>query len=172
MKRRLTTEDIRLLKYEKRNGYVFAGMILMAGVLFNLIDLAMTEIVHPQSMLVAVDAGIIGLSWLTLFYTNRNLNNDLQFGRRTIKTAKITRKEKQKTYEAGSGSLSVPILGNLFPKIWGQEMKSRYRFNLIINQARYEVEKDLYDKANEGDEVEMYYAEYSKRLLEISLAKQ
>jgi hypothetical protein len=158
MKRRLTKEDIRLLKYEKRNGYVFAGMILMAGVLFNLIDLAMTDIIHQHTVLVAIDMVIIGLSWMTLHRINRDLNRDLEAGYRTVRMEKVTGKMKRTGHEAGSGTLS------------NQEMKSIDKFQLIINKATYDVSREFFDKVSEGDEVEMYYAQHSHVLLGIALS--
>ncbi|GET23207.1 hypothetical protein [Prolixibacter denitrificans] len=159
MKRRLTKEDIRFLKYEKRNGYVFAGMILLAGILFNFIDLSMTDIIHQHTVLVAVDMVIIGLSWMTLHRVNRDLNRDLEAGYRTVRIEKVTGKMKHTGHEAGSGTLS------------NQEMKSIDKFQLIINQAAYDVSREFFDKVSEGDEVEMYFAQHSHVLLGISLAE-
>jgi hypothetical protein len=159
MRRRLTKEDIHLLKYEKRNGYVFAGMILMAGVLFNLIDLALTDIIHQHTVLVAVDMVIIGLSWMTLHRINRDLNLDLEAGYRTVMMEKVTGKMKRTGYEAGSGTLS------------NQEMKSIDKFQVIINQATYDVSREFFDKVSEGDEVEMYFALHSRLMLGIALSE-
>ena len=67
---------------------------------------------------------------------------------------------KRTGHEAGSGTLS------------NQEMKSIDKFQLIINQATYDVSKEFFDKVSEGDEVEMYFAQHSRVLLGLALSER
>ena len=53
-------------------------------------------------------------------------------------------------YEAGSGSLYIPILGDLFPKLWGQKMKEIKKYKVILNGTTQQIEKDLFESVNEG----------------------
>lgn len=73
-----------------------------------------------------------------------------------MKQGIVIEKEYIKDYEAGSGSLHIPILGNLFPKLFSQEMRPLDRWFLIVDTAaiyRYEVTEDVYQSVNIGDKV-------------------
>ena len=165
---KLTTEDRKAIKYEKRIGFVFSGMILTLGVIGNLIYLSSNEnkIIYP---LIFINLAVITICILIPYVANRKYNMDLKNGEKFVKIEKIQRKEKQIDYEAGSGSLYMPILGSLFPKFWGQKMKKIPKTNLIINNARYSVENELFEKVREGDDIKMYYSKYSEILLGIDM---
>ncbi len=164
---KLTDNDIKTIKNEKRMGYLFSGIILAFGFLFNLISiLAFPEI--ELTTIALVDLLIILLCILISYFVNRKFNMDLKSGTKTIKVAQIQKKQMQTSYEAGSGALFIPILGNLFPKLWGQKMKPSDKFNLVIDAVSYEINKELYDIVNAGDSVEMNFSKHSKILLGIS----
>lgn len=59
--------------------------------------------------------------------------------------------------EAGSGSLYVPILGDIFPNLFGQKMKPMDRWFVFVHIEnslyKYEIEKDIYDQILIGDKV-------------------
>lgn len=74
-----------------------------------------------------------------------------------MKTGVIQRKEYKLDFEAGSGSLYIPILGDLFPNLWGQKMNPVDKWILIIDNTTYTVNKDFYDSVSEGDSVEICY---------------
>jgi hypothetical protein len=109
---------------------------------------------------------------LLSFLINRKLNKDLKFGTKKIRIEEVTKKEDKTSYEAGSGTLHIPILGDLFPKLWSKKMKPSYKVFLIINNYRYEIDKQLYDKVKKGDLVEMHYSQCSETLLSIEQAKK
>jgi hypothetical protein len=64
---------------------------------------------------------------------------------------KVTYKKIEKSYEAGSGALTVPILAGLFPKLFRQEMNESLKYYIYTEKYRYEVRKEDYDKLNIGD---------------------
>ncbi|NDV83903.1 hypothetical protein [Bacteroides sp. 51] len=74
-----------------------------------------------------------------------------------METGIVVEKEAITDYEAGSGSLHIPILGDLFPKLFGQRMKpvGRWFITARVNNGlyRYEVEEDLYKRLKEGDQI-------------------
>lgn len=73
-----------------------------------------------------------------------------------MKQGIVIEKEYIKDYEAGSGSLHIPILGDLFPKLFSQEMRPIGRWFLIVRTDalyRYEVTKEVYEEAQIGDKV-------------------
>lgn len=65
-------------------------------------------------------------------------------------------KEFVKDYEAGSGSLHIPILGDLFPKLFSSTMKPINRWFLIVDVDkvyRYEVSEEVYNAVSIQDKV-------------------
>ena len=64
---------------------------------------------------------------------------------------KVVSKKVVKSFEAGSGALYIPILGDLFPKLWGQKMKGSNKYFIFTEKFKYEVNEEDYNKLNEGD---------------------
>jgi len=166
----LTETDIKKIKYEKRMAFVFSSLLLLFGGFCNLVYIVLSQD-KSWILLFVGDFCLIGLCSLIIHVMNRKYNYDLQTGLKTIKLEKVQRKECETSYEAGSGSMHVPILGSLFPKIWGQEMKPSLKYNLIINGFRYEVSKEIFEKVNENEFVEMQFAKHSDTLLGIEIHK-
>lgn len=74
-----------------------------------------------------------------------------------MKTGIVEKKEYKIDFEAGSGSLYIPILGDLFPNLWGQKMNLIDKWILVVDNTEYYVGKDIYDNITEGDSVEIDY---------------
>lgn len=166
----LTDKDIKTIQYEKRIGFVFSGFVLAFGGLFNLVYVLINQHI-AWTMLILVDIGLIGLSILISYLMNRKYNMDLKSGEKIVRIEKVYRIETETTYEAGSGAMYIPILGDIFPKLWGQEMRPIVKLNLIINGFRFEVEKDNFSKVKKDDRVEMFYSTHSDTLLGIEIKK-
>ncbi len=58
---------------------------------------------------------------------------------------KIIEKEIVKGYEAGSASLYIPILGDIFPKLFGPKMKEYNKFVIKTDNGKYEVNENYYN---------------------------
>jgi hypothetical protein len=72
--------------------------------------------------------------------------------------AGIVQKKKYKTdYETENGSLCIPILGDLFPNLWGQKLNPVDKWILVIDNTEYCIDKESYDNISEGDMVEIGY---------------
>ena len=136
-----TKKEIKEIKYEKRFGYVFSVMILAFGALFILLFSVVQELSIIDMKIIGLIFFIIGLSGLVLYSMNRKLNIDLKTGKRKVEERTVTKKLETVDYEAGSGSLNVPILGSLFPKIWGQKMKKIEKFQIIAGNEKYDVDE-------------------------------
>jgi hypothetical protein len=165
----LTKQDRKILKYEKRVGHVFAGIILTFGILLSLIFFATNHerdglliLLKAWSLLLLMDLIIISLSCLTAFLMNRKVNKDLNAGIKIVTTEKIEWKEHKIDYEAGRGSLYIPGLGDMFPKLWGQKMRPYSKYILILKGIEYNIEKELFDSVEKGDFVEIHNAKYSE----------
>lgn len=72
-----------------------------------------------------------------------------------MKTGIVNKKKYEVDYEAGRGSLSIPILGDLFPNLWGPTMNQVNRWIVVVDNTEYSVGKDFYDRIKEGDSVEI-----------------
>lgn len=168
---KLTDKDIKTIKYEKRTGYVFPGFILAFGS-FYLLFYTLSNQNISWKIIILFAAGLIGISILTSILINRKYNMDLRSGTKMVRIEQVEQIETLTSYEAGSGAMYIPILGDRFPKLWGQKMRPKIKFNLIINGFRFEVEKDDFSKVKTGDQVEMHYTMHSDTLLGIEFKKE
>ena len=150
MNTKLTKKDIKILKEEKRIGFVFLGIILSFGGLFNLFYF----IIYEANYLIIslVDVGIILLGFFVLNSVNKNVNRDLKENKKEFYTRKVENKLEEKSYEAGSGNLYIPILGDLFPKLWGQKMTETMKYFIVSNNHNYEVDKEFYNNIKKGED--------------------
>ncbi|NDV83535.1 hypothetical protein [Bacteroides sp. 51] len=66
-------------------------------------------------------------------------------------------KEFKQDYEAGSGSLTIPVLSDLFPSLFEQKMKAVDRYFALVKIGdevyRYEIDSRLYNEINKDDAV-------------------
>jgi len=162
----LSAEEIVIIRKEKRMGYIFASLILMIGLLLNL-WIILDSAVENKGVLLIIDPLIVLISYFICRLVNSNLNKDLSAGVKTIISETVQKKEARKSGEPGSGVLYIPILGDLFPKLWGQEMRMTSVFKLVIGSVRYTVEEETYAKVEEGSAVKMHFAPNSKILLKV-----
>ena len=162
---KLTEPDIKLIKYEKRTGYVFAAMILVFGALFNIIYLYGNEI--DLNFLFLIDFLVLLVAAIVLRLINRKFVKDLRDNIKIVKIEKVDDKITITDYEPGSGSLTNPVLGALLPGLFKQEMKPFEKYKLTINNYQYDVDEPFFKSTNKGDYVRMFYSKHSKLLLGI-----
>lgn len=162
MRKYLTKQDIEYIKGEKRIGYVFSFIVLFAGCLFDVVYYLIYGIDY---IFLIVTCIVLFLCFLISYTMNRKYNMDLKDGMKIIKTGKIQDKECTKSYEAGSGNLYIPIIGNLFPKLWGSHPGLSYMCYLTVDNVWYQTNKETYDQLEKEDVVEMYYAPHSQILI-------
>ncbi|MDH6308625.1 hypothetical protein M2451_000936 [Dysgonomonas sp. PFB1-18] len=159
----LSSQDIVKIKEEKKVGYVFPFLILGAGLLFDVVYYFMSA--ELNLFIVALNSGIVALCLLIEYLINRNYNKDIESGVKQIEQGKIQDKERSRSYESGSGNLYIPIIGDIFPRLWGSHPKSSLIYYLTINNIRYQADEDVYNKVDVGDEIEMYFTTSSHILL-------
>jgi len=163
---KLTPEDIAALRYERRFGYLLPALLLALAALLNALNF-IAKIIPDVRVVIFANVAVLLLCLLICYKINHKLNLDLKEGIKVWKKGKVQDKESKISYEAGSGAMHIPVLGNVFPKLWGQEMRDSGCYYLIINNTRYEVNRKLYDEVNAGDEVRIYYAQHSNSRLGI-----
>lgn len=151
----------------KRFGIVFPILIIS----FALLLYVFPSLYELESInwieFTLINMGILSFCVLLYFLINGKYIKDLNLGTKKIIIETVQEKQDKTSYEAGSGALHIPILGNLFPKIWSQEMKPKYVLYLIINNTRYEVRKDVFNQTKKGDLVEIHYSQFSNTRLDI-----
>jgi hypothetical protein len=64
----------------------------------------------------------------------------------TVKSKRI-----EESAEAGSGAMFIPILGNLFPKLWGQKMNVSNKYLVFTDKHKYQVNEENYHKVIIGE---------------------
>jgi hypothetical protein len=144
IKMELTIENRKKLKREKRIGFVFAVLIIAFGALINLAYILSNQ-AKGFLMPLFIASGIIGLSCLVAFFMNRRINRDLRAGIKEARVEQVEKKRHKVDYEAGSGVLYIPILGDLFPRLWKPKMNEYSKYILTLKGVEYDVEKELFD---------------------------
>ncbi|MFO7864994.1 MAG: hypothetical protein R6U85_13430 [Salinivirgaceae bacterium] len=163
----LSPADRKAIRYEKRMGYIFAILILTAGAFINLI----LFLLHPEQlkMLIFIDVTIVSLSVFVLIMVNRKHNKDLKNGEKVLKEAALQAKKQETSYEAGSGMLYIPILGNILPRLWGQKMRPSQKYFFKVEGERHEVDEQTFKSTNVGDLVMLHFTLNSDNFLGISM---
>jgi Ca2+/Na+ antiporter len=169
--RNLTELDRKEIKNMTRIGFVIPSMIILLAGTLNMYFLLDTKVNFNTQILLLADFAIILLCIFISYKMNRKHFKDLRNGLKRIELAKVSGKHNKTSNEAGSGTLYIPILGDLFPKLWGQKSEPNYLVYFIIDNYRYEVNKELYDKVKEGEIVEMHYSIFGNTLLKIENSK-
>jgi len=149
-----------------RIGKVLPAMLCVFAGIINLVYLNN----NPDAdilLLLFIDLGVLLLCISLSLFINRNLRKDLLSGKKKVITEIVVHKEEKIIYEAGSGSISNPILGTLFPKYFNLEMRPLPKYYLRIKNFRYPVDKELFQKVKQGDSVDMHYTINSNKLLGI-----
>jgi len=162
----LTRENVKKLKTEKRIGFVFSGLIIAFGALINLVIIVSND-EGGWLLPFLIALGIVGLSYFVAFSVNRKINKDLRVGKKEIKTEIVENKAHKIDYEVGSGVLYIPVLGDLFPKLWKPKMNEYSKYILTIKGVEYDVVKEFFENVTVGETIEIHNSKYSGILLEI-----
>jgi hypothetical protein len=157
---KFTDIDIKQLKYATRSGYVigFVSIVptsLILGTLMNNIGFGSISIYISSGFLTGL---------FVMWIINRKFWTDLWNGQKDIISKKVQDKNSIVSYEAGS-SVGYSFTGKRSAHFLDQ--KGHDIYNLIVDNYRYRVEKELYDSIDIGDEVELHYAQKSRFLLSI-----
>ena len=156
----LTQKDIKELKYQCRMGYIIPLMVLLISNMIIFLAVYTNDLSYTNPfVLLAVSASVVFEVFLNI-KMNHNYLADIRNGIKKQEIKQIRLKEAFTDYEAGSATLFVT-----------QKMNPYTRYNIIVNNTRYRVEKEFYENCNEGDEVVFYFAPQSNYLLTIELKK-
>jgi amino acid permease len=163
MRLRLTEKDIKELKYQCRMGYVLPAMIFILGTFIGGAIYELNFNKNSSGLNIEIDL-LIALGFLIVSYAishlmNKKYYSDIRNNEKLSEKKIIQRKIDKTDYEAGSGNMTTLPHNN--------PMKEFTRYDLIIDNIKYRIDKELFDNCNDGDEVLFYYAPKSKYLLSI-----
>lgn len=161
MTRKLTDTNIKELRYANRSGYVIGFFsIIVSSAIYGFAFIS----IDINSYMLYILLGVL-TGFLIMWIINRKFWEDLKNRRKDILIKKVQNKNSNVSYEAGS-SIGYSFKENKSAHFRGQKEHDIY--NLIIDNYRYKVKKELYDLVEIGDEVEFHYASKSKFLLSIN----
>ena len=157
MRLQLNESDKQFINYQMRAGKMIAVLFFVFGGFYNIFYFAIPSFQISDIYIFTVDVVIVLLSILIWNRINRKFRLDLEEDMKVVKKGKVQRKDSYISYETGSGTLYIPILGDLFPKLFSIKMRSKNRYYLIINNTRMRFDEITYKSVNEGDELDLYY---------------
>lgn len=154
----LSKSEIKELWYQCRFGFIFPALLII------IINVGLFAIIFTNGYSYH-DMEIIGIIILTAllcvligFLLTRKYISDIRNKVKIKEQKTITLKESKTDQEAGSATLFV-----------NQSMNEFIRYDIIVENCRYRVEKEFFDNCKIGDEVYFNYAPLSKYLLSIEL---
>ena len=143
-------------------GYIIPFFMVLLGSLFS-ISFYEYNFNTASDLNIMVDFMIVwvflSLAIVTGYQMNRKYYQDLRNNKKIAEPRLIQKKIAKKDFEAGSGNFTT------LPH--NKEMKEFIRYDLIIDNTKYRINKALFDTCADGDEVIFYYAPISKKLLSI-----
>jgi cell division protein FtsL len=159
MRLQLSEKDRKELKFQCRAGYIFGVMIFFIGAVASafFFKTAFMEETNAEEIQIGfiVILSSFFLSFLVGFLINRKYLADLRYNVKEIEPKVIERKKSKEDFEA---DIERPR---------SYRMTSYARYDLIIENTKYKVSKDFFDKCSEGDEVIFNIAPISGYLLGI-----
>lgn len=168
----LSEKDIRSIKTRMRVGYAMPVLLLSICLLFNVVYLSILKSGANYLLIIGIDVVAVLLSWLLFSVMNRKYLRDLRSGQKKTVMKQVTDKINETSYEAGSGLPYVPILGDLFPRLWKMKPRSTEMYYLVVEGRKYEVEKEIFDVAGIDGGVEMYYTMHSNDFLGFAIPEK
>ena len=116
--------------------------VLVLSIIFIVLAALTLSIILPSSIyLISIATILTGLT-ISIIYMRltRHLKKDISQLSYKLVPIQLNKIEECTDYSAGSGALYIPILGDLFPRIWGQKMstyKQVYAFD--VNDIKHRV---------------------------------
>ena len=162
----LNQTDRNKIKKEMIIGNIASIIIIFGVLIFDIIQFVKKDEIDFKIILI-INFSVLLLSYLVNFLLNSKYRKDLKFNLKISRIEKVTEKLQRVDYEAGSGTLYIPILGDLFPKLWGQEMKKEEIQFLKVNNELIETNSSIYDSIEIGNKVEVFETQFSKIILEV-----
>ena len=159
MRLQLSEKDRKELKFQCKFGYIFGIMIFFIGAIASAFFFKTVFMEESVAEEIQIGFIIILSSFFLAFFLgyliNRKYLADLRYNVKETEPKFIERKKSKEDFAAD----------NERPRSY--RMTNYARYDLIIDNTKYRVSKELFDKCSEGDEVLFNVAPISKYLLSI-----
>ncbi|WP_319591843.1 hypothetical protein [uncultured Draconibacterium sp.] len=158
MHRGLTKSDKKILRNQCKMGL---SLSLLVFIFATIIGITMYELIFDTNpgglngkMAVSIAIGALICSVLLNFLINHKYYRDLQFNEKTQIIRTLVSKSERKDYHAAS-----PRSG----------MSKAYNeiYEFIVDDVKFDVDKELFERCSEGDKLILNYALKSQYLLSI-----
>ncbi len=163
MRIKLTEQDIKDLKYQCRMGYIIPFLFFIIGsfLITGFVHFIITIFKEPEGdIYIYITIGIVFvLSILINFIMNGKVKRDIRNGEKILKKKTIQRKESMVDVEAGSANVGT------MPH--NRRMNKFIRYDLIIDNTKYRIDKELFEKCKDGDDIYFHIAPESKFRIKI-----
>ncbi|MEE4198210.1 MAG: hypothetical protein V2I54_11235 [Bacteroidales bacterium] len=160
MKRKLTPQDRKKLKASARVGFIISFLMFLVSLAPWIISI----LENKEGFLIYLTPIGILMSVIILWLANRKFWSDLRAGEKDVLIKTIDKKVAQEDYEAGS---SAGFSTNGKKSAFYKEMNAFTNYAIIVENVKYRVDKELWDRVEEKDKVEFHFAPKSRELLAI-----
>ena len=165
MRKLLSEQDIKDIKYQCRMGYVIPLFLFLIGTFIagSVYELEFnTEVsgISITALLINIFSFLLIASFVS-YRINRRYYADIKNNEKDVLIKTIQKLEAGKSYEAGSGTM-----------YFGQKMKSSDQFSVIVDNYRYKIDKELFDNCRKGGEILFNYTRESRFLLGLELKRK
>ncbi len=160
MTKPLTDQDIKNLKYQCRMGYIIPFLLFIISITILVVTALTKDIGFVSLNFIMSAATSLIVNILIMFIMNKKYYIDIRNGVKNFETKKVDILEQKKDFEAGSGKVGPA----------GMAMAEFDKFSIVVENVRYNIEKELFDNLNEGDDVVFYFAPVSRFLISIEKA--
>lgn len=164
MRQPLTEKDIKEIRYQSRIGYILPVLLLLISYAFLFGLLLAKQLLLEISTINIIAITIILISFIISYLMNGKYLADIRNGEKEGELKTIQLKEKKKDFEAGSGCVTTSRLLNIT-----KDMKEFIRYDIVVENTRYQIDEEFYNNCHVGDEVVFYFAPKSRYLIEIAL---
>lgn len=162
MKHRLTERDIDSLRYQGKMSFIISGMFFTIATAISIMiyKFEFSSATNGFSIQIAllIASVFLLLSFLLSQAMNRKYYADIRNNQKIAHTKILQRKNSTNDYENRDTARKMGA---------ADRMRDYVRYELIVDNVKYNVEKDLFDQCSEGDELVFYIAPVSKHLLSI-----
>lgn len=159
-------KDFNTLKMAAKPGKVFAVIVLAFTALW-ILYLSVTSQYTSSLELVGFSLFGVCVAYGIAYIMNRSIYKDIKSKDFYLEKGVVEEKQVRKEGVAGSGVLYIPILGKLFPKLYGQKMCIENQYYVVINNTIHHVPFSIFSQIHEREEVNLVFSKCSKVLLDI-----
>lgn len=154
---KMNVNELKILKELMAPGIVFGFLasIFLTGTI--LLMSLVNKLTNNYIVVLGVIASLI-LGLLIFLNFTRKIRKDLKNKEKETVLKKVISAKVKDDYEPGSGMLYIPILGWLFPKLWGQKMKPIHRYKVQLADETIEISEQEFNLIKDKKQIKVCYA--------------